>query len=68
MIGLQPINVVEERDAILAVLDFNKNIEQAIHNELPRKNTKFFIIEKEFWDSWSDNVNFKGDKSSFAIR
>jgi len=27
MIGLQPSNVVEERDAILAVLDFNKNIE-----------------------------------------
>ena len=32
------------------------------------KNSKFYIIEKEFWDSWIDNVNFKGNKSSFAIR
>ena len=68
MIGLQPQSVQEERDSILSVLNNQKNIEQAIHTELDQKNSKFYVIEKEFWDSWVDNVNFKGDKSSFAIR
>ena len=68
MIGLQPQSVQEERDSILSILNNQKNIEQAIHTELDQKNSKFYVIEKEFWDSWVDNVNFKGDKSSFAIR
>ena len=68
MIGLKPLTVSDERGSILAVLDYKKNIEQAIHQQLHVHNTKFYILEKEFWDSWADNVNFKGDKSSFAIK
>ena len=68
MIGLTPKNVREECSAILAVLNQKRNIEQAIRLELAEPNSQFFIVEKEFWDSWKDNVNFKGDRSIFAIR
>lgn len=29
---------------------------------------EFYLVEREFWDSWCSNVNFRGDKSNLAIR
>lgn len=52
----------------MAVLGYTRNIEIAIKAELVEPNSHFYLIEKEFWDSWVDNVNFKGDKSVFAMR
>ena len=67
MVGLKPQDIEEEREAILAVLDQNRNIEAAIHSELEKFET-FYVMEREFWDSWTDNVSFKGNQSSFATR
>ena len=50
------------------MLSYKRNIEAAIKAELIEPNSHFYLVEKEFWDSWVDNVNFKGDKSIFAMR
>ena len=68
MVGLVPANIEEERDSILAVLDQNRNIESAINNSLQKEDASYYILEKEFWDSWTDNVSFRGNQSSFDIR
>lgn len=67
MIGLTPQNIQEERDSILSLLNQSRNLEQAIHQRLELCEP-CFIIEKEFWDSWADNVSFKGNRSSFDTR
>lgn len=68
MLALKPQNIQQERDAILAVLNNERNIEQAIKRELPERDAQFFVVEREFWRAWMDNVNFKGDHSPFAVR
>ena len=68
MVGLVPANIEEERDSILAVLDQNRNMESAINNTLQKEDASYYILEKEFWDSWTDNVSFRGNQSSFDIR
>ena len=67
MMPLTPVDIEEEREAILSVLDQNWNIEHVINAKLAKEDY-FYIIEKEFWDSWTDNVSFRGKKSQFAIR
>lgn len=67
MVGLTPQNIQEERDAILALLDSNRNVEQVITENLWREQP-CYIIEKDFWDSWTDNVSLRGNQSSFNTR
>ena len=72
MLPLIPKDIEDERDAIVAVLNGNTNLEQEINSKLDSDkhwdSGPFYVIEKEFWDSWADNVSFRGNKSKFAIR
>lgn len=72
MLPLIPKDIEDERDAIVAVLNGNTNLEQEINSKLDSDKHwdggPFYVIEKEFWDSWADNVSFRGNKSKFAIR
>ena len=67
MVGLQPTNITEERESILSLLDENRNVEQFIHQNLHRQEN-CFIVDKEFWDSWTDNISLKSNRSSFDSR
>lgn len=58
--GLNPKNDEEEREAILSAFDQCRNIEQYIQDNLD-KETTFFIVEKPFWEAWSQNYGFKQD-------
>ena len=49
------------------MVNHNRNIEQAICDHLELEHS-CFVIEKEFWDSWVDNVSFRGNRSSFDSR
>ena len=72
MIPLTPKDIEEERDSIVAVLNGNTNLELEINSKLDSDKLwdqgPFYVVEKEFWDSWADNVSFRGNKSKFAVR
>jgi hypothetical protein len=57
MMGLKADNDNEEKEAILAALNNNHNIETYINEHLEEEDT-FYIIEKTFWDLWCMNVGF----------
>ena len=49
MTGLLPQDDEEERQAILAALNQNRNLTSFIYDHLPEE-TEFYILEKKFWD------------------
>ena len=51
MAGLIPQDDDEEREAILAGLNQNRNLTSFIYDNLPEE-TEFYVLEKKFWDQW----------------
>ena len=45
-----------------------KNLEDAIYNYLITSecHLEFYLVKREFWDSWCSNVSFHGNKSNLA--
>lgn len=60
MVGLNVKDAKEEKAAILAALNGNKHLNNYIYENLPRE-TEFFIINKDFWDSWCRAINWHED-------
>jgi hypothetical protein len=52
MMGLNPQNDEEEREAILSVLGNNHHIEGYIQEHLDEEDT-FYVVEKDFFEAWS---------------
>ena len=70
LLALKTSSLKEERDAILSSLNQLKNLEDAIYNYLVTSecHLEFYLVKREFWDSWCSNVSFHGNKSNLAIR
>ena len=51
MTAITPETDEEERDAILAAMNWTKNLETFIYESLPEE-TEYYVIEKDFWDQW----------------
>ena len=49
MTAITPDTDEEERSAILAALNGNKNLETFIYETLPEEQ-EYYVIEKDFWD------------------
>ena len=49
MTAIIPANDDEERDAILAAFNGNRNLESFIYENLPEE-AEYYVIEKQFWD------------------
>lgn len=62
MMGLKPSSDEDEREAILSVLGNNHNIEGYIQQHLEIEDV-YYIVEKQFFDAWSMNVDFIDDKN-----
>jgi hypothetical protein len=50
-----------ERQIIESILENNLNLQDFIVSNM-RKNDKFFIVNKRFWDKWLD---YTGSESNF---
>jgi hypothetical protein len=57
MLALNPISDEVEKEAILSVLNYNHNIEAYIFDHLETEDV-FYVVNKQFFDSWSMNVGF----------
>jgi hypothetical protein len=51
-----------ERQILESILEKNLNLQDFIISNM-RKNDKFFIVNKRFWDKWLD---YTGSKSNFS--
>ena len=49
MTAVTPETDEEERDAILAAMNGNRNLESLIYETLPDEH-EYYVIEKEFWE------------------
>jgi hypothetical protein len=49
MTAITPETDEEERDAILAAMNGNKNLETLIYETLPEEQ-EYYVIEKQFWE------------------
>ena len=58
IMGLKTSGEDQQKEAILSVLNFNHNIEAYIHEHLEHE-TVFYVVNKHFFDSWSNNVGFE---------
>jgi hypothetical protein len=52
LLALKPLNQLQEREAILSVLNNYHHIEDYIGEHIDMEDT-FYIINKKFWDAWS---------------
>ena len=66
MTAVTPQNDDEEREAILAALNQNKNLTSYIYDHLPEES-EFYVIEKKFWDQWGASMSFDAE-SKFSIK
>ena len=57
MTAVIPANDDEERDAVLAAFNGNRNLESFIYENLPEE-TEYYVIEKKFWDQWCTSMSF----------
>ena len=51
MTAITPETDEDEREAILAAMNGNKNLETLIYETLPDEQ-EYYVIEKLFWDEW----------------
>jgi len=49
MTAITPETDEEERDAILAAMNGNKNLETFVYETLPDE-TEYYVVEKPFWE------------------
>ena len=49
MTAIMPADDDEERDAILAAFNGNRNLESFLYENLPEES-EYYVIEKKFWD------------------
>jgi len=52
MTAVTPETDEEERSAILAAMNGNRNLETFIYDTLPDEQ-EYFVVEKDFWESWT---------------
>ena len=60
MTAITPETDDEERTAILAALNGNKNLETFIYETLPEEQ-EYYVIEKDFWDQWCTALALNSD-------
>jgi hypothetical protein len=58
MTCIDPIDESEEREAILAAVNNNPNIESYILENITSEIEEFYVCEKKFWDLWQLNISF----------
>lgn len=51
MTAITPETDEDERDAILAAMNGNKNLETLIYETLPDEQ-EYYVLERAFWDDW----------------
>lgn len=66
MLAVSPFDEIEEKEAILAALNQNRDLEAYIYDNIAEE-TEFYILEKSFWDKWCNSVSFL-DQSEFVMR
>ena len=66
MTAVTPETDEEERTAILAAMNWNKNLETFIYEILPEEQ-EFYVIEKDFWEQWSTALAITSD-GAYAIK
>ena len=66
MTAVIPPNDDEERGAILAALNQNRQLTSFIYDHLPEES-EFYVMEKKFWDQWCASMSFEAE-SKFSIK
>ena len=60
MTAITPETDEDERDAILAAMNGNKNLETLIYETLPDE-LEYYVIERAFWDDWCTALAITND-------
>ncbi len=66
MVALTPLSMKDEKMAILAALNGNKHLDNYIYENLP-KEKEYFIVDKSFWDSWCQAIDWFED-TEFGLK
>ena len=66
MTAITPETDEVERTAILAAMNWHKNLETFIYEILPEEQ-EFYVIEKDFWEQWSTALAITSD-GAYAIK
>ena len=59
MTAITPETDEEEREAILAAMNGNKNLETFVYETLPDE-TEYYVVEKPFWEQWCTALQLSG--------
>jgi hypothetical protein len=68
MTCIAPETDKQEKDAILAAVNDNPNIESYILDNFTSEIEQFFIVEAKFWNQWQNNVGFQEEGNAFGLR
>ena len=66
MTAVTPETDEDERDAILAAMNGNKNLETLIYETLPEEQ-EYFVVEAGFWEQWSAALSI-GNEGKFSLK
>ena len=60
MTAITPETDEDEREAILAAMNGNKNLETLIYETLPDEQ-EYYVLERAFWDEWCTALAITND-------
>ena len=67
MTAVTPSTDEDERQAILAAMNWNKQLETLIYETLPYEQ-EYYIVEKQFWEQWCTAMAISGTAGEYSIK